>query len=333
MPTDRATARHRRRPLAAAAVAGAAALVVLAGCGGDGGSTGTSGTGAASTAAGATSAPGSSAAGSSSTGTAKPAEWKATRVESDGASVIVACRGEGSPAVLLLTPLATSAGDAWAHTGVPEAVGNRSKVCLYDRPGLGQSADSTVPVSVAGEAARLGAVIDQGGVGSPVVLVGEGYSTFIARQFAKDNRDKVAGMVLVDPPLWPVSEPAPGGSTPGERAEYDSLADVDANLARFGAGAMPPPPVPVLLLGVDASLPARPPLGGRQAYEEGGPGTTVAAEPPTARRQALQKELASKSPFGRFQAVEGAGSDVQLWKPQVVVDAITKILDDPRLKR
>lgn len=330
MPTDRVIARHRRRPLVAASVAGAAALLALAACGG---SDSPSGTSAATTGASSTSGGGSSAPTSAPDGTAPSAEWKATRVDSGGASVIVACRGEGSPAVLLLTPLATSAGDAWARTPVPDAIAGRTKVCLYDRPGLGQSADSVVPVSVAGEAARLDAVVDQGGVGSPVVLVAEGYSTFIARQFAKDNRDQVAGMVLVDPPLWPISQPAPGGATEGERAEYDSLAEVDANLARFGAGALPPPPVPVLLLGVDASLPERPPIGGAQAFEEGGPGTTLAAEPPTARRQALQKELASKSPFGKFQAVEGSGSDVQLWKPQVLIDAITKVLDDPRLKR
>lgn len=321
MPTDRATERHRRRPLAVAAVAGAAALVALVGCGGEGGST-----------AGGTST-GSTAGSGSSSGTAAPAQWTTTRVDSGGASVVVACRGEGSPAVLLLTPLATSAGDAWANTPVPDGIAGRTKVCLYDRPGLGQSADSVAPVSVAAEADRLGAVLDQGGVGTPAVLVGEGYSTFIARQYAKDHRDKVAGMVLIDPPLWPESEPAPGGSTPGERAEYDGLAAVDADLARYGAGAMPPPPVPVLVLGVDASLPARPPLAGAQTDDEGGPGTTVAAEPPTARRHAVQKELASKSPFGRFQAVDGVGRDVQLWKPQAVLDAITRVLDDPNLKR
>ncbi|MEZ5145418.1 MAG: alpha/beta hydrolase, partial [Acidimicrobiales bacterium] len=266
-----------------------------------------------------------------------PTRWQATRVQSGGATVVVACQGQGSPAVLLLNPLATTAADGWVRTPVPDALAQRTKVCVYDRPGLGQSEGSRAEPSVEAEVARLDAIVDDQLVGAPVVLVGEGYSTFAARAFAKEHLEKVAGLVLVDPPQWPITAKAPVGATPGEQAEYASLAMINDDIGRYGPAGLPPPPVPVLVIGVDASLPDRPPFPGAAVPGQPGPdgttATTVAAEPPTRTRQQLQRELAQKAPFGKFQAVEGSGQWVQAWKPEVMVTALTKLLEDPRLER
>ncbi len=338
MSTARALVRHRRRSFAAVLVA-AVLVAVASACGGSEPSAST-GSGSApdggSVATGtARDQPGTTATRGTATGPA--ASWRPAFVEQGGATVVVACRGEGGPTVLLLAPLATASSDAWVRTSVPDALAGQTKVCVYDRPGLGQSAAGLGPVSVAAEAARLDAVVDQVGDGAPVVVVAEGYSTYIARQLAKDQRAEVAGLVLIDPPLWTSGQAAPPGATPGERAEYDSLEAVDADIGSYGSATLPLPPVSVLVLGVDASLPARPPLGGPQVLTDaaaaGSTTTTSIPEPSTEGRHLAQRELATTSPFGRFQAVDGAGSELQLWKPEVVTESITKVLAGARAKR
>jgi pimeloyl-ACP methyl ester carboxylesterase len=325
MRSNEVAARPRRRPqLAVLAIA--AALVAAAGCGGS--ETATPDLTTASSGPGASVAPDPAPGTTSRPPSSASPQWQAARVSSGGAEVIVACRGEGSPAVLLMAPLATSSADAWVRTPVPDEVAGRTKVCVYDRPGIGQSVESGVEPSVPAEVERLDAIIEQGGVGSPVVLVSEGYSTFIARAYAGEQLEKVAGMVLVDPPLWPLVVTRPDDATPAQTREYDSVAELNDELGRYGAAALPPPPVPTLILGVDADLPARPAgSSGTATTSPEGTATattapTGAPEPPTKRRQALQRELAQKSPFGRFQGVEGSGVEVQWWKPAVLVEAI-----------
>lgn len=312
----------------------AVALAVTVGCGtADQGTPEAGGDGGPTSTAPAATAP-------ANTGTSPAAgqtRWQAARVDSGDASVIVACQGEGTPTVLLLNPLATAAADGWVRTPVPDALGARTRVCVYDRPGLGQSASSPGVPTVEAEVARLDAIVGNELVGAPVVLVGEGYSTFAARAYAKEHLDKVAALVLVDPPLWPMTARAPAGATPGEQAEYASLAEINDDLGRYGPAGLPLPPVPVLVIGVDASLPDRPPFPGAalpgQPMPDGTTATTIAAEPSTKARQQLQRELAQKAPFGRFQAFEGSGEWVQAWKPEATVAALTKVLDDPRLQR
>ncbi|MEZ5141217.1 MAG: alpha/beta hydrolase [Acidimicrobiales bacterium] len=231
--------------------------------------------------------------------------------------------------MLLLNPLATTAADGWVRTPVPDALAQRTKVCVYDRPGLGQSEGSRAEPSVEAEVARLDAIVDDQLVGAPVVLVGEGYSTFAARAFAKEHLEKVAGLVLVDPPQWPITAKAPVGATPGEQAEYASLAMINDDIGRYGPAGLPPPPVPVLVIGVDASLPDRPPFPGAavpgQPRPDGTTATTVAAgRRPGLAQQATPARTAQESALQRSSGGRGSGQWVQAWKPEVMVTALTK---------
>ncbi|MDQ0463719.1 pimeloyl-ACP methyl ester carboxylesterase [Caulobacter ginsengisoli] len=101
-----------------------------------------------------------------------------------GGPTVVLVSGGGVPAVLL-APLQTR-------------IARFARVCAYDRAGLGWSEPSRSPLSIAGQAAELRAVLAGAGETGPFVLVGHSYGGLIARQMARDQPGAVAGMVLVD---------------------------------------------------------------------------------------------------------------------------------------
>ena len=252
-------------------------------------------------------------------------------VETGGGAIAVRCAGEGPKTVVFVSNLAEDGTTGWQSSTVPDAIARETRACVYDRPGLGASRPSSTERTVPTQVVDLTALVTMQALPAPLVLVGHRYGTFIVRQYAHDHVRDVAGMVLVDPPLELLDLTAPAGLTPGQQAEYDSVAGIDADLGAYGAGKLPPPPAPTIVLGAGdlAALPATVPPGGPTV-------ATAAAKPPAEdgeTRRGGQGQLARKSPFGSFQAIEDAGSYIQFWKPAAVVDAITKVLHDPRSPR
>jgi pimeloyl-ACP methyl ester carboxylesterase len=104
--------------------------------------------------------------------------------EGSGAQTVILITGNGIPAVLI-RPL-------------QDEVAKFSRVCSYDRAGLGWSEPAIRPLNVldqANELHKILAAIDERG---PFVLAGHSYGGLIARQYVKENPHAVAGMVLVD---------------------------------------------------------------------------------------------------------------------------------------
>jgi len=105
------------------------------------------------------------------------------------------CSGSGSPVVLFEVSgfsNAMSFGDARA------GLSQRTRVCSYDRVGIGWSdrAPSTVPVSML--ARDLGMLLDEISPRAPVVLVASSIGGVTAEFFARQHPDRVAGLVFLD---------------------------------------------------------------------------------------------------------------------------------------
>jgi pimeloyl-ACP methyl ester carboxylesterase len=80
---------------------------------------------------------------------------------------------------------------------LPE-IGRTTRVCAYDRAGLGAS-DAVPGVRDASDDVRdLERVLARGRIAPPYVLVGHSYGGFIARLFARAHSEQVAGVVFVD---------------------------------------------------------------------------------------------------------------------------------------
>ncbi len=116
-------------------------------------------------------------------------------VDVGGRRLYVECAGSGSPTVVLEAGLGLdSAG--WSNV-LPE-VGRTTRVCAYDRAGLGAS-DAVPGVHDASHDVRdLERLLDRGRIAPPYVLVGHSYGGFLARLFARAHSEQVAGVVFVD---------------------------------------------------------------------------------------------------------------------------------------
>ncbi|MGE0394528.1 MAG: alpha/beta fold hydrolase [Vicinamibacterales bacterium] len=107
------------------------------------------------------------------------------------------CQGDGLPLVILEAP---EAGGSSAWGRVQPAIAARTRVCSYDRSGLGWSEASSMtfdPDRVAGE---LHALLEAATVRRPVVLVGQSLGAWYARLYARQYPQDVTALVLVDEP-------------------------------------------------------------------------------------------------------------------------------------
>jgi pimeloyl-ACP methyl ester carboxylesterase len=105
------------------------------------------------------------------------------------------CMGSGSPTVILdASPGNTSA--SWGL--IQPEVAKRTRVCAYDRAGLGWSDATTAPRDARQIARELHALLGAAGISGPYVLVGHSGSGFYVQLYAADYPAEVAGVVLVD---------------------------------------------------------------------------------------------------------------------------------------
>ena len=105
------------------------------------------------------------------------------------------CTGNGAPAVILDTGLGGSSVD-WGF--VQPDVARFTRVCSYDRAGMGYSDPGPSPRTARRIASELARLLDRSGIAGPVVLVGASIAGFDVRVFASDHPERAAGLVLVD---------------------------------------------------------------------------------------------------------------------------------------
>ena len=105
------------------------------------------------------------------------------------------CTGNGAPVVILDTGLGGSSAD-WGF--VQPQVAQFTRVCSYDRAGMGYSDPGPSPRTARRIASELAELLDHSGIGKPVVLVGASIAGFDVRVFASDHPERAAGLVLVD---------------------------------------------------------------------------------------------------------------------------------------
>ncbi len=113
----------------------------------------------------------------------------------DGVVLHLDCRGSGGPVVILESGL--GAGSAEWGT-VPEAVARITTVCAYDRPGMGWSRPLRRTADSAEVADRLYRLLAAGHVAGPYVLAGWSAGGVYVREYYRRHPEGVVGMVLVD---------------------------------------------------------------------------------------------------------------------------------------
>jgi pimeloyl-ACP methyl ester carboxylesterase len=106
------------------------------------------------------------------------------------------CTGTGSPTVVIVAGL----GDwstTWGDVVQPE-VAKTTRVCTYDRGGLGWSEPAPFPGNAAHFAKELHTLLQNANIPGPYVMVGHSLGGFVVRIFAHDYASEVLGIVLID---------------------------------------------------------------------------------------------------------------------------------------
>jgi len=106
------------------------------------------------------------------------------------------CLGQGSPTIVL--------DGGWGYTSVewsgwvqPE-VAEHTRVCAYDRAGMGWSEPGPSPLDATRAASELHTLLQKADEEGPYVLVGHSLVGLYSRVYAERYPEEVAGMVLVD---------------------------------------------------------------------------------------------------------------------------------------
>jgi len=116
-------------------------------------------------------------------------------VDIGGYRLHIYCAGQGSPTVILDSGL----GDSYlSWRKVQPQIARLTKVCSYDRAGLGYSDSSPLARTSKPIAEELHMLLRNAVIPAPYVLVGHSIGGFDVRLYANAYRGDVAGMVLVD---------------------------------------------------------------------------------------------------------------------------------------
>lgn len=242
-------------------------------------------------------------------------------IDVNGTRAYLDCRGTGSPTVVLDAGLGSGA-SGWGF--VLDWVAERTRVCAWDRPGIGASA-AIGRHTLVDTARLLRATLETAGEVPPFVVVGHSLGGVYARVFASAFRSDIGGVVLVDPympDVHPVDQVALVSGLreswlAGLRATNDSVAaaedlDWEASYAQLSAASIDG--LPLELLFVDQRL----------RWE--GPYDVAETDLIAAWRRLVE----GLSTDHRLTIAEGSTHMIQYDRPDLVVDAVLRLVDRSR---
>jgi pimeloyl-ACP methyl ester carboxylesterase len=130
----------------------------------------------------------------------------------EGRAMHMYCIGTGSPAIVLE---AGSGDDVLYWQTIQPALSKVTRVCSYDRAGIGWSEPQARPRDADTIMRQLHALLDSAGVARPFVLAGASAGGFYVREFAREHPSELAAVALLD-----ASSPEQLDELPGSRAWY-----------------------------------------------------------------------------------------------------------------
>ena len=265
-------------------------------------------------------------------------------VELNGRKVHVLCAGEGSPTVILEAGLP---GSSLTWMSVFSEIAELTRVCAYDRPGYGWSQPTTSPRTAETIVQELRVLLQSTDTQPPYILVGHSFGGLLMQLYATRFPNEFTGMVLVD------------SSHPDQAHRTLDLQEIDT--ISFAMKTLGPIGIVRLLFPVPAGNPesrdvsvreqerellmtsrtlrtaTREMSGLRESLRQVTESTVDLGSKPLVvlsegrRRaeswQALQEDLSRMSTNSEWQVVDGAGHFVQHDQPDVVVDAVRRVIE------
>ncbi|HEX4964825.1 MAG TPA: alpha/beta hydrolase [Thermoanaerobaculia bacterium] len=281
-------------------------------------------------------------------------------VDVGGFRLHLVCEGAGSPAVIL----DSGSGDSWlSWFRVQPEIARTTRVCSFDRAGIGYSDPGPQPRSRRRSVEELRTLLARAGIPPPYVLVGHSFGGLDVRLLAALHSEEVTGVVLVESAHedhW-AHAPREFWQNHQEAMKEDRLL---AEKAERGEPMPPISSIPGLPWKARRQLAAvsRRPAWYRASFEESEIAEASPREfaglprqldvplivlsagsrqrPPSRPLELhqrwvriageLQADLASRSPCSRHITVPDAGHFIHWDRPKAVTSAIEALLDDLR---
>jgi pimeloyl-ACP methyl ester carboxylesterase len=276
-------------------------------------------------------------------------------VDIGGRRLYLACKGSGTPTVILEAGAGNNGGiwsevDPQAATRTPvfDGVAEFTRVCAYDRPGtisgsgtvLRSRSDPAPMPRGAGEiVADLGGLLAAAGVRPPYVLVGHSFGGLVVRLLASAlPPDDVVGLVLIDaaqedfwtklktlltPEQW---KDMMAPQAPPDLAGYRDLErlDVEASAAemRKEAAARPLRPMPFIVLSRGRPYELPPDAAAKLP-------ANFSADQETIWRS-CQDRLAALVPGAKHVIAGKSEHYIETTQPDLVIDAVRQVVDAAR---
>jgi len=281
-------------------------------------------------------------------------------VDVGGYKLHINCTGQGNPTVVLDAGAGSFSAD-WTY--VQPSVSKFTRACSYDRAGYGWSEPSPHPRTANTMAGELHTLLVNANVEGPYVLVGHSLGGLVVRMYAYTYPDEVVGMVLVDSmheeqvarlpgfansimdqarqfrmlgllsstgfmALAPQTIPNPGvpeevfaqykaiwATTeyfPTIAAELNAIEESTAEMRALQISSFGNLPLSVLTAGIYGSDPSISDAENQRVKEEW---------------QAMQSELVARSSKGRQLIAEQSGHAIELYQPDLVIEAIQEMVN------
>lgn len=298
----------------------------------------------------ATTAPSSESGPAPTPGTATSGDF-AGLVDIGGRRLYLACKGSGTPTVILEAGAGNN-GDIWsmvepeaaAKISVFDGVAAFTRVCADHRPGTiagsqrSRSDRAPMPRSAADIVADLRALLAAASVHPPYVLVGHSFGGLVVRLFVSTvPPDEVVGLVLVDAAqeeFWtklkalmtPEQWEGMITGTPPELADYHDFEklDVDASAVemRRAAAATPLRPLPLIVLSRGLPMELSPDMSAKLP-------ANFSAEQERIWRN-CQDELTALVPGAQHVVATKSGHYIQTMEPDLVIAAVRQVVEAAR---
>jgi pimeloyl-ACP methyl ester carboxylesterase len=237
----------------------------------------------------------------------------------------------GEPTVVLI-PGSGASQTYW--NGIVNSISRDTTVVTYDRAGYGKSELGLEQRSAKQIAAELNLLLGRLDIPKSYIIAGHSFGTRIARLFISDYPDAVKGVILMDHTHPDFLEAFEAELSESERDMFEKAraqmatanlpggvgAEIKATQTTLGqlkeCGPFPPVPLLVLTSPDEARIT---PLHKKLSPESLGKFRPLLEH--------YHQKVAALSPRGEHIRVEGVGHNFPLEKPDVVIDAIRRVLN------
>lgn len=247
------------------------------------------------------------------------------------------CTGTGSPTVVVEAGFKIAGATSRSWNSVMVGVEQSTRICVYDRATLGMSRTSLKVRTPAEVAQDLHNLLLNGHIGRPYVLVGHSMGGWFVRAYAAAYGDEVVGMVLVDATPPDMLSRVLGALPPKSSDEAAALSNFRLNQEtlwnstsgalgeRLNIAASAAQAAKVTTLGdmplvVLSHSPTASPWGLP-------PDLDAKVEDAWQQSQVEQSKLSTNS---SLVVATTAGHVINQDKPQLVIDAILKVVEEAR---